>query len=257
MKIAVLVKHVPDTYGERRLDTTTGLIDRLDDDQVADEINERALEVALSHRDADKSTEVIVISMGPTGAKDALRKCLSMGADSAIHILDDELQGSDAATTAEVLSAALAQQGVDLILAGNESTDGRGGIVPALIAEFLGVALLSSLGSVAVTSSEVSGSRETEFESLRVHTALPAVVSITESSADARFPNFKGIMTAKRKPLTVLTLSQLGIGVEGSVSKSILVSTLERAARGSGTKVIDDGTASAQLVDYLASERLI
>src|ERR1700712_465289 len=123
MKIAVLVKQVPDTYGERKLDVATGLIDRDASDAVMDEINERALEVALTLKDSDKSTEVVLITMGPASAKDALRKGLSMGADSAVHVLDDDLEGSDAPTTATVLAAALRQQSFDLVIAGNESTD--------------------------------------------------------------------------------------------------------------------------------------
>lgn len=255
MKIAVLVKQVPDTYGERRLDTTTGWVDRDASDPVMDEINERALEVALTHKDSDKSTEIVVVTMGPASAKDALRKGLSMGADSAVHVLDDDLQGSDAPTTAAVLAAALKQEGFDLIIAGNESTDGRGGVVPAMIAELLGLPLLSFLNSASISSGQVSGVRGTDNGTLQVHSPLPALISITESSPDARFPNFKGIMTAKRKPLSVFTKSQLV--AELTTTIPVVVSTQERPARSAGKKIVDDGTSGAQLVEFLVAERVI
>src|SRR5262245_10670094 len=130
MKIIVLVKQVPDTWGERKLDLATGLVDRDGSEAVVDEISERAVEVALRAKDADKSVEVVVLTMGPEPAKDALRKCLGMGADSAVHVLDPSLAGADAAWTASVLAAAVRRAGFDLVIAGNESTDGRGGVVP-------------------------------------------------------------------------------------------------------------------------------
>ncbi|MBK5238278.1 MAG: electron transfer flavoprotein subunit beta/FixA family protein, partial [Actinomycetales bacterium] len=146
MKIVVLMKQVPDTWGDRSLNLETGWVDRTSDAQVIDEINERALEVALCQKDSDKSTEVIVLTMGPADVSDSLRKALAMGCDSAIHILDDTLAGSDAARTATMLAAALREVNADLIIAGNESTDGRGGVVPAMIAEHLGLAHLGMLG---------------------------------------------------------------------------------------------------------------
>jgi len=127
VKIVVLMKQVPDTEEERRIDLATGLLDRAASEAVADEINERALEVALSHKDANKGTEVVVLTMGPEGAKAALKKGLQMGADSGVHIESGELAGADAVQTAKVLANALRGTGVDLILAGNESTDGQNG----------------------------------------------------------------------------------------------------------------------------------
>jgi len=255
MKIVVLIKQVPDTYGERTLNTSTGLLDRDASDRVIDEIDERALEVALKQKDADKSVEVVLLTMGPAEAKDGLRKGLSMGADSAVHVLDDGLAGSDARRTASVLAAALRAQGADLIIAGNESTDGRGGVVPALVAEYLGLPLLSFINAAEISNGAVSGDRSTDSGTVRAHAALPAVVSITERSAEARFPNFKGIMTAKRKPMLVVTLGELG--VDAGQARSVVVSTAARPARTAGTKIVDEGNAGVQLAEYLASARLI
>ncbi|MCU1480960.1 MAG: electron transfer flavoprotein beta-subunit [Subtercola sp.] len=255
MKIVVLIKQVPDTYGERVLSPDTGWVDRAASDRVIDEINERALEVALTYKDSAKNTEIVLVTMGPAEAKDALRKGLSMGADSAVHILDDSLEGSDALATATTLAASLKREGFDLIVTGNESTDGRGGVVPAMVAELLGVPSLSFVSSVVITDDRVSGVRSDDTQTLQVHAPLPALISITEGSPDARFPSFKGIMTAKRKPLSVLSFAELG--AEHPSARSRVVSNTERPARAAGRTITDDGSAGSQLVDYLVAERLI
>ena len=259
MKIVVLIKQVPDTAEERTLVPATGWLDRDAADNVVDEINERALEVALRVKDADKSTEVVVLAMGPDEATKAIRKALSMGADSGIHVLDGGLAGSDASRTAAVLAAALRGTSADVILAGNESTDGRGGVVPAMIAEHLGLPLVGGLNAVelvgAAGSGKVSGERSGDSGSLQVTAALPAVVTVTERTAEARFPNFKGILTAKRKPVATLTLADLDVAV--TVAHAVVVSHSERPAREAGRKIEDDGTAGTQLASYLIENHLV
>lgn len=256
MKIVVLVKQVPDTEEERTLDLSTGLLDREANEAVADEINERALEVALRHKDGDKRAEIVVLSMGPAGATKALRKALSMGADSAIHVLDDSLAGADITTTAAVLAAAASQTEFDLLVAGNESTDGRGGVIPSMIAEHLGLPLLPSLDSAEVSAGSVSGQVSVEGASLTLSSEYPAIISVTERAAEARFPNFKGIMTAKRKPLATLSLADLGVVVGAGASCTVL-DTAERPARTAGKKIVDDGTAAQELAEFLVAGRLI
>ncbi|GAA3667099.1 electron transfer flavoprotein subunit beta/FixA family protein [Arthrobacter ginkgonis] len=251
MKIVVLMKQVPDTYEERRIDLATGLLDRAASDPVADEINERALEVALSHKDSHKGTEVVVLTMGPEGAKTALKKGLQMGADSGVHIEAGELAGADAVQTAKVLANALRETGFDLIVAGNESTDGRGGVVPAMVSELLGVPLLGSLGQVEISEGSVRGERREDGGTSTVSASLPALVSVTENVAEARFPNFKGIMTAKRKPIADVPASGAGSAA------STVAGISERPARAAGVKIVDSGDAGVQLAAFLASGRLI
>ena len=251
MKIVVLMKQVPDTYEERRIDLATGLLDRAASEAVADEINERALEVALSHKDANKGTEVVVLAMGPEGAKAALKKGLQMGADSGVHIESGELAGADAVQTAKVLANALRETGFDLILAGNESTDGRGGVVPAMVAELLDVPLLGSLAQVEITAGSVRGERREDGGTSTVSASLPALVSVTENVAEARFPNFKGIMGAKRKKIADVAASGAGAAV------STVAGVSERPARAAGVKIVDEGDAGVQLAEFLASGRLI
>ena len=197
MRIVVLVKEVPDTYGDRKLDLETGLADRAASETVLDEIGERALEVALSYADAHHGTEIVVLSMSAESAAATVRKGLAMGAASAVQVVDERLSGADLGLTAEVLAAAARRTGFDLIVAGNQSTDGTGGVVPAMVAELLGVPHATNLNSVELTDTEVSGERATDGGAMRVSAALPAVISITERLPDARFPNFKGIMAAK------------------------------------------------------------
>lgn len=255
MKIVVLVKQVPDTGEERKLDLATGRVDRSGGENVVDEINERALEVALRYKDANKGAEVVLLSMGPESATKALRKALSMGADSAIHLVDDSLSGSDALATSAALASALRDAAADLVVAGNESTDGRGGVVPAMVAERLGLPLLGSLDSVEIAAGSVSGQCSAEGGTMTVRAALPAVISVTERAAEARFPNFKGILTAKRKPLAALAADQLELGVAGG--SSAVLSTIERPARTAGKKIYDEGNAGVELAEFLVAGRLV
>lgn len=256
MKIAVLIKQVPDTEEDRHL-ASSGSIDRAASDRVADEITERALEVALRKKDADKNVEIVAVTMGPATATEALRKALSLGADSAIHIQDEELVGSDALTTARAIAGALKNGAFDVILAGNESTDGRGGVVPAMVAELLGLAFLGPLNAVELNGGNVIGERQNAEGTQTLSAALPAVLAITESTGEARFPKFKGIMTAKRKPIAVHTAAALGLdGLNHAAGNSVL-SAAKRPARSAGTKIVDDGNSAAQLADYLSAENLI
>ncbi|MCG2621258.1 electron transfer flavoprotein subunit beta/FixA family protein [Arthrobacter sp. I2-34] len=255
MKIVVLVKEVPDTYEARKLDSS-GMLARTASELVPDEINERALESALRYQDAHKGTEVVVLSMGPESTVKTLRKMLSMGADSAVLVEDSSLAGADLVRTSAVLAAAVQREGFDLIVAGNESTDGRGGLVPAMVAEHLGLPLLPSLDTLEITAESVSGSCAIDGGTLVVNAALPAVVSVTERSAEARFPNFKGIMKAKKKPLAKISLADLGLSPEPG-ARSTVTAAVERPVRAAGTKIVDEGQAAQELADFLAANRLI
>ena len=255
MRIAVLIKQVPDTWGDRTLDLATGRVDRIDGDQVIDEIDERALEVALAYRDLHRDTEVIAITMGPAAARDAVRKALAIGADSAVHVVDDALIGADALATSAALAAVLASDSYELVIAGNVSTDGRGGVVPAMVAERLGIAQLSSLDSVEIGADMVSGDRTIDTGRQRLHASLPAMITVTERMIEARFPSFKNIMSAKKKPVSTLSLSDLGIAPSGAAS--VVLSTTERPPRVAGRVVVDDGNAGSELAEFLSAERLI
>lgn len=258
MKIVVLVKEVPDTYGDRKLNLETGLADRAASDVVLDEITERALEVALKHADANPDTEIVAVSMAPDSATATVRKALAMGAASAVHVADPELAGADLGLTAEVLAAAIRRVEPDVVIAGNLSTDGSGGVLAAMLAEHLGFGQATSLSEVSISADGVTGTRAADAGSQQVTAALPAVVSITEALPDARFPNFKGIMAAKKKPLEVLSLADLGVSADPSVApRAIMLQVSEKPPRAAGVKIEDDGQAGVKLAEYLIENRLV
>jgi len=257
VKIAVLVKEVPDTYGDRKLSLETGLADRGASEKVLDEIGERALEVALKFADANADTEIVVVSAAPESSAATIRKGLAMGAASALQVADEGLLGADLGLTAEVLAAAVKRGGFDLVITGNQSTDGNGGMLGSMLAELLDVPALTSLSSVEITADAVSGVRSSDAASVQVQASLPAVISITEALPEGRFPNFKGIMAAKKKPFETVTLADLGIDPEDhSASRSIMIGLSEKPPREAGVKITDEGDAGTQLAEFLIQNRL-
>lgn len=257
MKIVVLVKEVPDTYGDRKLDPETGLAVRGASEAVLDEIGERSLEVALAFGDSHPDTEIVLLSMAPESASTTLRKGLAMGASRVVHVADERLAGADLGLTAQVLAAAIQRTGFDLVITGNVSTDGSAGVLPAMIAEHLGVPLAGALTKVSISDDSVRGERLTDAGSAQVQASLPAVISITEAMPDARFPNFKGIVAAKKKPVTTFTAAELDIDPDDvSVPRSIMLAVAEKPARAAGTKIVDEGDAGRQLAEYLIQQKL-
>ena len=165
--------------------------------------------------------------------------------------------GADLGVTAAVLAAAVQRVGFDLVITGNLSTDGSGGVIPAMLAEHLGVPQATALSSVTISEDGVTGTRATDAGTAEVATTLPAVISITEALPDARFPNFKGIMAAKKKPFETVSLQDLGVEVDpASAPQSILTAVSERPPRGAGVKITDEGDAGEKLAAYLIENRL-
>jgi electron transfer flavoprotein beta subunit len=261
MNIVVLVKQVPDTYSERKLRDADHTLDRDAADAVLDEINERAVEEALLLKEA-QGGEITVVSVGPERATEAIRKALSMGADAAVHVTDDALHGADVLQTAKVLARAIGTvEGVDLVLAGNESTDGVAGAVPSIVAELLGLPQLTHARKVEVAGSTVTVERETADEGLtKLEASLPALVSVTEKINEPRYPSFKGIMAAKKKPVRTVTVADLGVDA-GEVGLANAWSTVLEAApkppRTGGRKAEDEGDGGVKIAEFLVSQKLI
>ncbi|SDO25841.1 electron transfer flavoprotein beta subunit [Nakamurella panacisegetis] len=259
MDIAVLVKQVPDTYSERKLREGDWVLDRDAADAVIDEIDSKGVEIGLQLTEAHGGT-VTVVTMGPDRATETLRKALAMGAHKAVHINDAALAGSDALQTSAALAAALKTLNVDLIITGNEATDGRTASMPAMLAERLGLPAVTSVVSIAVEGSTLSAERVVEGGSAKVSASLPAVVSVNEKIGEPRYPNFKGIMAAKSKPVTTLSAADLGLdaGSLGLANASTqVVSGAPRPAKSAGEKVVDDGTGGTRIADYLVAQRLV
>ncbi|MCA6092645.1 electron transfer flavoprotein subunit beta/FixA family protein [Streptomyces sp. SCA3-4] len=259
LRIVVCVKYVPDATGDRHFaeDLT---VDRDDVDGLLSELDEYAVEQALQIAEDADDAEITVLTVGPEDAKDALRKALSMGADKAVHVEDDDLHGTDALGTSLVLAKALEHVGYDLVISGMASTDGGMGVVPAMLAERLGVPQVTLLSEVKVEDGKVTGRRDGDAASEQLEAALPAVVSVTDQSGEARYPSFKGIMAAKKKPVQSLDLSDLGIeadevGLDGSWTA--VDEAAERPARTAGTIVKDEGEGGKQLAEFLAGQKFI
>ncbi|WP_068279313.1 electron transfer flavoprotein subunit beta/FixA family protein [Aldersonia kunmingensis] len=258
--IVVLIKQVPDTWSERKLTDGDYTLDREAADAVLDEINERAVEEALLIKEA-QGGEVTVLTAGPDRATDAIRKALSMGADKAVHVNDPAVHGSDTIQTAWVLAGAIGQiEGVELVIAGNEATDGRSGAVPAIIAEYLGIPQLTHLRKLTLEGDKLTGERETDEGIFHLEATLPAIVSVTEKINEPRFPSFKGIMAAKKKEVTTFTLADLGIDPEtvgvANAGTSVTAST-PKPARTAGEKAADEGDGGDKVAQYLISQKII
>ncbi|MFJ8676108.1 electron transfer flavoprotein subunit beta/FixA family protein [Streptomyces sp. NPDC093589] len=259
LRIVVCVKYVPDATGDRHFaeDLT---VDRDDVDGLLSELDEYAVEQALQIKEAADDAEITVLTVGPEDANDALRKALSMGADKAVHVEDDDLHGTDALGTSLVLAKAIEKTGYDLVVCGMASTDGTMGVLPALLAERLNVPQVTQLSEVAVADGKVTGRRDGDTASEQLEASLPAVVSVTDQSGEARYPSFKGIMAAKKKPVESLDLDDLEIeatevGLKGAWTK--VEDATERPARTAGTIVKDEGEGGKQLAEFLAGQKFI
>ncbi|MCB5909178.1 electron transfer flavoprotein subunit beta/FixA family protein [Streptomyces pinistramenti] len=259
LRIVVCVKYVPDATGDRHFaeDLT---VDRDDVDGLLSELDEYAVEQALQIKEANDDAEVTVLTVGPEDANDALRKALSMGADKGVHVEDDDLHGTDALGTSLVLAKAIEKTGYDLVVCGMASTDGTMGVLPALLAERLNVPQVTQLSEIAVADGKVTGRRDGDTASEQLEAVLPAVASVTDQSGEARYPSFKGIMAAKKKPVESLDLDDLDIeadevGLEGAWTK--VDDATERPARTAGTVVKDEGEGGKQLAEFLAGQKFI
>jgi electron transfer flavoprotein beta subunit len=259
MRIVVLVKHVPDATAQRRFaaDHTT---DRAVVDSRLSELDEYAVEQALRIADSGTETEITYLTMGPEPALQALRKALSMGGDKAVHVVDDALHGTDYLGTSRVLAAAVQKAGFDLVIAGMASTDGYGSVIPAMLAERLGVAQATMAGEVTVSDGTVTIRRDGDLATSTVTAALPAVVSVTDQSGEVRYPSFKGIMAAKKKPVETWSLADLGVdpaqvGLTGA--RTQVEEVEQRPPRQAGQIVNDEGQGGIELAAFLAREKFL
>ncbi len=259
MKIVVLVKHVPEpTAAWRFADDLT--LDRGSVDGRLSDLDEYAVEQAIKLVESGVPAEISFLTMGPDRAVEALRKALSMGGDRAVHVVDDALHGSDALGTSLVLAAAIGRMGFDLILTGMASTDGEMSVVPTMIADRLGIPVLAPASALTVTDSVVSITREVDDAVEEIAAELPALVSITDRAGEARYPSFKAIIAAKKKPITTWRLADLEIPAErvGAAAAATAVrASRQRPPREAGTIITDEGDAAARLADYLAANGLL
>ena len=258
MNIVVCVKQVPDTASERTL-REDGTVDRAAADGLINELDEYAIEEGLRIAEA-QGGEVTIVMMGPEKAAESVRKALSMGAGKAVHLLDDGLAGSDALATSYALAKVLQMTGFDLVICGSESTDARTGVVPAMLAERLGVPQLTLAGKVDIDGTAVTIRRVSDEGYDTVTGSLPAVVSVVEKINEPRYPSFKGIMAAKKKPVQTLSLAEAGIDAAqvglGS-SATAVADFAARPPRAAGVVVKDEGDGGTKVAGFLAGRKFI
>jgi electron transfer flavoprotein beta subunit len=252
MKVVVCVKQIPDPATPYRLEEGNNWLIR-PEEQILDDTDRYGVEMGLQLAQESEGT-VTLVTMGPSGSGQGIRQALAMGADKAILIEDDTLRGSDALTTARVLAAAIAREGFDLVIAGTESTDGYSGVVPQMVAELLGVPALTYATRVEAGEGEVTIHRQTVAGYDVVRAAIPAVVSVTAGVVEPRYPTFKGIMDAKKKPVETYSMGDLG--AERSPEQLVL-SVVDAPERAGGRKIEDDGEAHLAIVSLLAERKVI
>lgn len=263
MNIVVCVKYVPDATADRKFEDDN-TVDRVGVDGLLSELDEYAVEQALQFREKrdGEDIEVTALCVGPEKAVDAVRKALQMGADKGVHVVDDAIAGSDAIATSLVLAKAIEKIGpADLVVCGMASTDAGMSVVPAMLAERLRLPQVTLASVVESQGDQVRVKRDNEGSTEVIGATLPIVLSVTDQSGEARYPSFKGIMAAKKKPLETLALSDLGVDA-GEVGLSVAWSQVEdtaaRPPRTAGEIVTDeDGSGATALVEFLASKKFI
>jgi electron transfer flavoprotein beta subunit len=252
MNVIVCVKQIPDPATPYRLEEGTNWLIR-PEEQILDDTDRYGVEMGLQLAEADGG-KVTLVSMGPAGSGQGIRQALAMGADEALLIEDTSLRGSDALTTARVLAAAIGRREFDLVIAGTESTDGYSGVVPQMIAEILGLPALTYATKVETGDGSVTIHRQTVAGYDIVESGLPAVVSVTAGVVEPRYPTFKGIMDAKKKPIESLTMSDLDTE---RAPEQLVLSIVDAPERTAGRKIEDDGDAHEAIVTLLVERKVI
>jgi electron transfer flavoprotein beta subunit len=261
MKIVVCAKYVPDATAERTFRSDDNTVDRAGVDGLLSELDENAVEAALTIAENAGDSEVTVLTIGPEQAVDAVKKALQMGVDAGVHVVDDAIHGSDAPATSLVLAKALGKLEHDLVVFGMESTDGTMGVLPAMVAERLGLPAVTLGSEISVDGQTVRIRRDGDTASDTIEGTLPLVLSVTDAANEPRYPSFKGIMAAKKKPVQTWSLADLDVSADqvgGSAAWTQVTEVTARPPRSAGTIVTDeDGTGAAQLVEFLSTNKFL
>jgi electron transfer flavoprotein beta subunit len=257
MKIAVCVKQVPE--GNSRIEPGTKRLDR-GGEGALNPFDANAVEEALRLKDSTGEGEVVLLSLGPTKAQDALRKALAMGADRAVLISDEAAAGSDLVATSYALAKALGRESADVVLFGQQAGDSDGAVLWAAVADHLRLPVVSQAAEITHADGKLTVKRQTEFGYDVIETPLPAVVAVSDAINEPRYPSLKGIMGAKSKPQETVTLADLGVeadraGEQGSRTEVYALN--DPPARGDSKKIEDDGNAAQAIFDFLAEKRLV
>jgi electron transfer flavoprotein beta subunit len=256
MKLVVLVKHVPDPAVAWRF-AEDRTLDRTSVEGRLSELDEYAVEQAVSLVEQGLPATITYLTMGPARAVDGLRKALAIGGDDAVHICDDALHGSDALATSLVLARALERIGFDLVVCGMASTDAEMSVVPAMVADRLGLPQVTFAGALSVDQGSVTIRRDGDSAVEEIAASLPALVSVTDQAGEVRYPAFKAILAGKKKPVTTWSLADLDVdpGTVGAPGAATVVrAATPKPPRQAGVVVVDDGAAAVQIADFLVGQ---
>lgn len=259
--IVALVKHVPDTWSTKTLGEDHRI--NRDVDNVIDEINEFSVEQALRLREnnPDAGFRVVALTMGPAQADEALRKALAMGADAAVHVVDDQLADADALSTAWTLNAALTKLAetdpVHIVVAGSQASDSQTGLLAGLLAEYRQLPALTGVKTLNFTGDKLTGTREDARGVWEIETALPALVTVTDKADKPRFPNFKGLMAAKKAEVIEWSVADLGIDAIAPATQVTDSQELPPRTAGEVISGVSAEEAARQIADFLAARNLI
>jgi electron transfer flavoprotein beta subunit len=200
VKICVLVKEVPDAAVQKRIDPSTGRMDRSGEKNL-NPYDTHAIEAAMQLKESGALPveEVVAVSMGPDSAERALHKAVSLGADRSIHLSDDALAGSDVAATGYALAQVLEREKPDLVLLGQQSDDGECYTIGAVVADHLGMPSLTQVIKIDVEGGDkLRAERQAEYGYDTVEVALPAVISVGDAINEPRYPSLKA--TGSKEP---------------------------------------------------------
>jgi electron transfer flavoprotein beta subunit len=263
LKICVLVKEVPDAAVEKRINPSTGRMDRSGERNL-NPYDTHAIEAAMQIREggAAEVDEIVAVTMGPDTAVRALHKAVSLGADRSVHLSDDSLAGSDVAATGYALAKALEKESPDLVLLGQQSDDGECYTIGAVVADHLKMPSLTQVIKMDVAAEALTCERQAEYGYDTVEVQMPAVISVGDAINEPRYPSLKAIMGAKKKPLEAVTAGDVGIdgslvGEEGS--RVQCGDFHDPAAKGAGQIIEDEDTNETveKIVAWLDERKLI
>ena len=259
MKIAVCAKYVPEATAARRIDPSTKRLDRSGEGAL-NPFDANAVEEALKLKEATGDGEVVIVSVGPERALEAMRRALAMGADRVVLVSDEAVAGSDLVATSHVLAAALEKESPDLVLFGQQSGDSDGAVLWAAVAERLRLPMVSQAAELEVGGGKATVKRQTEFGYDRIEAPLPAVVAVSDAINEPRYPSLKGIMGAKSKPQDAIGLTDIGLSADDvgePGSRTEVLALGEPPARGESRKIEDDGSGAQQILDFLVEQKLL
>jgi len=259
MKIAVCVKEVPDPGPNRHIDPDTKRMDR-SGARSLNQFDLNAIEQALRIKDQTGDGEVVLVSMGSSRALDSMRKGLGMGADRAVLVSDEAAAGGDLVATTNVLAAALQAESPDLVLFGQQASDGDGAVLWAAVADRLRMPVISQISELEIADGQATAKRQTEFGYDKIRAPLPAVLSVADSLNEPRYPSLKGIMGAKKKPQEVKSLADVGVdpGSAGEAgSRTTVLALSPPPSRGETIKIEDDGSGAQKIFEFLLERKLV